>query len=110
MSESAARVSATPFGLTPEGDGVQLFTFINRHGLELRVMNYGGIIVSLKTPDRNGQLDDIVLGHDTAADYFTGTSFFGAPKISAIDSITTHGSSSQIAVDRSPLASSALDG
>ncbi|MCC7010285.1 MAG: galactose mutarotase [Acidobacteria bacterium] len=78
MPESAAHVSATPFGQTPGGQAIQLFTFTNRHGVELRVMNYGAIIVSVKTPDRTGQLADVVLGHDTAAEYFTSRSFLGA--------------------------------
>ena len=41
-------------------------------------MTYGGIIVSLKTPDKAGQAEDIVLGHDDAAAYFTNPPFLGS--------------------------------
>lgn len=78
MPDSAARLRATPFGRTADGQALQLFTLTNRHGLEVRVMNYGGIIVSLRTPDRQGRFDDIVLGHDGASGYFTNRAFFGA--------------------------------
>src|SRR5262249_12791720 len=43
-----------------------------------RIMTYGGIVVSLKTPDRNGKMDDIVLGFDTLDAYLKGHPFFGA--------------------------------
>lgn len=43
-----------------------------------RVTNYGGIILSLHVPDRNGRLDDVVLGHDTPETYARDTSYLGA--------------------------------
>jgi len=78
MPQTAARLRAEPFGQTADGQAIELFTFTNRHGLELQVMNYGAIIVAIRTPDRAGQFDDIVLGHDTAAEYFTSNAFLGA--------------------------------
>jgi aldose 1-epimerase len=71
-------VSRAPFGTTPDGKAVNLFTLTNRHGLELRVLNYGGIIVSLSVPDRKGDVADVVLGHDSLQDYISDTSYFGA--------------------------------
>ncbi len=56
---------------------MQLYTLKNKHGLEARVTNFGATLVSLKTPDRNGQFADIVLGYDDVAAYEKGTFFFG---------------------------------
>src|SRR5271167_2102579 len=58
-----------PFGLTPEGQAVDLYTLRNRHGVEARIITYGGIIVSLKVPDRKGQFGDVVLGYDNLDAY-----------------------------------------
>jgi aldose 1-epimerase len=74
-----AAVKREPFGTLPDGSAVELFTLTNSHGIEVRAMTYGGIILSLRVPDRNGQLDDVVLGYNTAADYVTNkTTYFGA--------------------------------
>ena len=66
------------FGKTADGQEVQLFTLTNKNGVEARITNFGGIIVSLKTPDRKGQLADIVLGYDDVKGYEGDTAFFGA--------------------------------
>ena len=57
-----SHVSREPFGTTPAGEAVELVTLTNAHGVEMRVMTYGGIIVSLRVPDRSGKLGDVVLG------------------------------------------------
>lgn len=68
-----------PFESVPDGSRVELFTFRNAGGVEVRAMTYGAIILSLRVPDRRGQLDDVVLGYDTAAEYVTNkTTYFGA--------------------------------
>jgi aldose 1-epimerase len=61
-----------------DGRGVELFTLRNANGIELEVTNYGGIITSLRTPDRNGAMGDIVLGFETIEPYVAGTPYFGA--------------------------------
>jgi aldose 1-epimerase len=53
------------YGTTPDGQRVTLYTLTNRRGAEARVITYGGAVVSLKVPDRNGRLGDVVLGFDT---------------------------------------------
>jgi aldose 1-epimerase len=73
-----ANVSRAPFGTTPARDPVDVFTLTNAHGLELRALTYGGTIVSLSVPDRNGAVADVVLGHDSLEDYISNTSYFGA--------------------------------
>jgi aldose 1-epimerase len=63
---------------TREGRPVILYTLTNSHGVEVRAMNYGGIILSLRVPDRKGQFADIVLGHDNAEGYMPNPPFLGA--------------------------------
>ena len=66
------------FGTTPEGKEVDIFTLKNRNGMEARITNYGGIVVSLLVPDISGHLDDVVLGHDSLSGYFKNEPYFGA--------------------------------
>jgi len=75
---SGARITRAPFGTLPTGEQVQAFTMTNARGLEMRVLDYGGIIVSLRTPDRTGQLGDIVLGFDDLQGYVKSSPYFGA--------------------------------
>lgn len=67
-----------PFGVAPDGNAVELFTLTNANGLEARITTYGGIIVSLRVPDRNGRLADVVLGHDTLDGYLENDAYLGA--------------------------------
>ena len=69
---------STPFGTLASGESAQLFTLRNAHGIEVQLTNYGGIITSLKTPDRAGRLSDIVLGYDNLAAYVANSPYFGA--------------------------------
>jgi len=76
--EAKGTLAKAPFGKTAEGTAVDLYTLTNAHGLEAKITNYGGIVVSLKVPDRNGRLDDVVLGFDQLDDYLKGHPYFGA--------------------------------
>ncbi len=67
-----------PFGVTPDGTPVELFTLTNAQGTQLSAMSYGGIIVSLRVRDRTGNLGDIVLGFDSLAGYLKHSAYFGA--------------------------------
>ena len=73
-----ATVTQEPFGVMPDGDSVQAFTLTNAHGMEVKAITYGAIIQSLKVPDRNGTLGDVVLGFDDLAGYLGETPYFGA--------------------------------
>src|SRR5712664_702582 len=66
------------FGKTPDGQPVDLYVLTNKSGAEASITNYGGALVSLKVPDRNGKLADVVLGYDSADGYVKDTSYFGA--------------------------------
>jgi aldose 1-epimerase len=74
---SSAPGGKKSFG-TVDGKEVFLYTLRNAHGMEARITNYGGIIVSLIVPDKNGKPGDIVLGYDTLAGYLRTTPYFGA--------------------------------
>ena len=65
------------FGKTAEGP-VDLYTLTNRNGIEVRITNYGGRVVSLLAPDRHGKVADVVLGFDNLDDYLGNNPFFGA--------------------------------
>lgn len=62
-------ISKELFGTTDDGAPVHLFTLTNGKGLTVKAMNYGGIITSIITPDRNGNQGDVVLGFDSLKRY-----------------------------------------
>lgn len=62
----------------PDGVEVYLYTLTNVQGLEVSIITYGGAITSLKVPDRNGVLGDIVLGYETLDDYARNPRYLGA--------------------------------
>lgn len=49
--------------------GVDLFTLTNARGMEVKITNYGGIITSIRVPDRTGKMDNVTLGFDKLEDY-----------------------------------------
>src|SRR3954470_1734866 len=71
-------VTQSSFGTMPDRTTIDLFTLTNAHGLEVRVITYGAVIVSIKAPDRRGRFEDIVTGFDTLDGYLTRSRFFGA--------------------------------
>jgi aldose 1-epimerase len=76
---AATRITSTEFGKTPDGVTARIFTLTNKNGSEARITNFGGIVVSLKTPDRKGAIADIVLGFDSLAGYISSPSpYLGA--------------------------------
>jgi aldose 1-epimerase len=66
---AAAKVVHQNWGQSPDGQPVELYTLTNANGMEARIMTYGGVLVSLKVPDRAGKLADVVLGFDNLAGY-----------------------------------------
>ncbi|KAA9333326.1 galactose mutarotase [Hymenobacter busanensis] len=80
---AAATPTSAPFGYSPEGDAVPLFTLTNAHGAEARITPYGGTVTSLLVPDRAGQLGEVVLGFDSLDGYLSpayqqANPYFGA--------------------------------
>lgn len=76
--EVVGEAAGEPFG-TVDGQEVRIFTLRNANGVEARVTNYGGIIQTLRVPDREGQLADVVLGFDSLSGYLAdGNPYFGS--------------------------------
>jgi aldose 1-epimerase len=76
--KSKRSVTHTPFGKTADGKAVEIYTLTNANGVELKAINYGCIITSLKVPDRTGKMADVVLGYDTLDGYLKDSPYFGA--------------------------------
>jgi aldose 1-epimerase len=79
-------ITRAPFGTTPEGEAVEVFTLTNRNGVVMRAIEYGGIVTHLMTPDRDGQMGDIVLGFDSLEPYLPGVDPYqdGSPYFGSI--------------------------
>jgi aldose 1-epimerase len=77
LCKAKTSVTKQAFGHTADGTAVDLYTLADGK-VEIRIMNYGGIVVSVRTPDRNGKLDDVVLGYDSLDGYLAATPYFGA--------------------------------
>src|SRR5262245_8637533 len=78
MSKSTSTATKSPFGNLPDGTPIEIYTLRNVNGMEARICTYGGIVVSLTAPDRNGSFADVVLGYDDINGYATNNPYFGA--------------------------------
>ncbi len=76
-SPQAASVESVAWGKTAAGEEVRLFTLRNANGMEAKITNWGGYIVSLKVADKKGQFADVVLGFDSLEGYLAKNPFFG---------------------------------
>jgi aldose 1-epimerase len=75
---STAKLSHEPWGRLPGGQTVHHYTLRNAHGMRVTVSELGATLVSWHAPDRAGRLGDILLGHDTPADYWEAKTYMGA--------------------------------
>src|SRR5882724_10375286 len=66
------------FGKLADGKEATLYILTNKNGVEVSITDFGATVVSIKTPDRNGNLGDIVAGYESAAQYEDGKNYFGA--------------------------------
>ncbi len=73
-------IKKEPFGQTPSGEAVDLYTLTNAAGMEARIMTYGGVVLSLTAPDKAGKFADVVLGMQDLKGYTTDPTppYFGA--------------------------------
>jgi aldose 1-epimerase len=71
------KVTQQPFGRMQDGTSVAIYTLTDGK-IEARIMTYGGVIVSLKTPDRDGKMADVTLGFDDLTGYLADNPHFGA--------------------------------
>ena len=82
-ADTGRSVTARPLGTTADGRLVKGYTLRNEQGMTMRAMNYGGTILSLRAPGRNGHFEDVVLGFDsfekyTSEGYRAANPYFGA--------------------------------
>ena len=70
-------IMTTDWGET-DGKKVSLYTLTNKNGVQVKITNYGGIVTSWITPDKNGSKSDIVLGFDSLQGYLSKPPYFGA--------------------------------
>lgn len=71
-------ISKKLFGTTGDQTAVDLYTLRNSKGMEAQIMTYGGIVTSLKVPDKHGGMGDVVLGYDHLGGYIAKNPCFGA--------------------------------
>jgi aldose 1-epimerase len=71
-------VTTTVFGKLPDGREVHKFTLANNAGITMQVIEYGATITVLSVSNRNGKIEDVVLGYDSLQEYIDGTFYFGA--------------------------------
>jgi len=78
--KSNNKVSLTKsfYGTTKDNKNIDLYSFKNSNGMEVEIINYGGIITSLKVPDKKGEIKDVVLGYNKLEDYINDSSYFGS--------------------------------
>jgi aldose 1-epimerase len=77
-SVQSGSTTKSSFGKTPEGEAIDLYTLTNKNAVQAAITNYGGAVVSLKVPDRDGKLGDVVLGYDSVDGYVADKNYFGA--------------------------------
>jgi len=74
---SAGNIEKRDFGKLPDGTPVFEYTLTNAKNMTVGVLNYGGIITSIKVPDRSGNVDNVVLGFRNIDDYAAKNPYFG---------------------------------
>ncbi|MCB0489903.1 MAG: galactose mutarotase, partial [Cyclobacteriaceae bacterium] len=77
-TNNKSRTMKSVFGTLSDGTQIDQYDIKNINGISMSVITYGGIITSLKTPDRNGKFGDIVLGYDNLEGYVSNNPYFGA--------------------------------
>ncbi|HEY1800285.1 MAG TPA: aldose epimerase family protein [Terriglobales bacterium] len=75
--DAKTKVTKESFGKMPDGTPVEVYTLAGDN-IEARITTYGGRVVSLRVPDRNKHMDDVVQGFDSVDGYLTDEPFFGA--------------------------------
>lgn len=77
ITEAKQKIRKQAFGRTAEGTPVELYTLTNARGAEVKIMTYGASVVTIRVPDREGKLDDVVLGYDGLDGYLKNNPYFG---------------------------------
>jgi len=78
MENTKVSITKSLYGITKDNRKVDLYSFKTENGMEVDIINYGGIITSLKVPDKTGEIKDIVLGYNKLEDYVNENPYFGS--------------------------------
>ena len=78
MRKNKVSITKSFYGITKDNTKVDLYSFKTENGMQVDIINYGGIITSLKVPDKNGETKDIVLGYNKLEDYINENPYFGS--------------------------------
>ena len=78
MRKNKVSITKSFYGKTKDNKKVDLYSFKNENGMQIDIINYGGIITSLKVPDKNGETENIVLGYNKLEDYINENPYFGS--------------------------------
>jgi len=73
-----ASIAQSVFGTLPNGEQVTQYVLQNANGMEVAIITYGGIITSMKVPDKKGNFADVVLGYKTLEGYIKDGYYLGA--------------------------------
>lgn len=71
-------METVPFGTTHDGQTVRLFTLKNRQGLQVKLCEYGALVTSILTPDREGTIAEITLGKPDFESWLDNPEYLGA--------------------------------
>ncbi len=67
-----------PYGALADGTKITAYTLVNKNGIKVKIITYGGIVAEIHAPDKDGKLADIALGFDDIKGYVSGGSpYFG---------------------------------
>jgi aldose 1-epimerase len=77
-ADAGPKIKKLPFGKLADGTPIHLYVLTNKNGVQAAITNFGARLVSLKVPDKNGKLGDVVLGYSSVAGYEKDTAYFGA--------------------------------
>jgi aldose 1-epimerase len=80
----SASITQAPFGKTPDGVAVSLFTLKNAKGNSVTITNYGGIVTAINVPGKDGKLANVVLGFDSLSGYFSPEYVKASPHFGAL--------------------------
>ncbi|MDI1304796.1 MAG: galactose mutarotase, partial [bacterium] len=71
-------IAKTAYGKTDKGEQVDRYILKNQKGMEVNIITYGGIISSLKVPNKAGKSEEVVIGFNSLEQYMKANPYFGA--------------------------------
>ena len=73
-----ANIVKEKFGVTADGQAVDLYTLTNANGMKVKISTRGGTLVTISVPDRDGRFTDVLAGYDSVKDYEEADGYLGA--------------------------------